>query len=77
MTLTNHRPGGGTVVLVEGFFDCMKVTQAEYACVSLMGCSLSGEQERLIAAHFQHVTIMLDGDDAGRRAASELSSSLA
>jgi DNA primase len=31
----------GAVVLVEGFFDCMKVTQAEHVCVALMGCSLS------------------------------------
>src|ERR1019366_9420159 len=31
----------GAVVLVEGFFDCIKVVQAERACVALMGCSLS------------------------------------
>ena len=35
----------GTVILVEGFFDCIKVTQAEHACVALMGCSMSAEQE--------------------------------
>ena len=35
----------GTVVLVEGFFDCMKVVLAEHACVALMGCSMSGDQE--------------------------------
>ena len=35
----------GAVVLVEGFFDCMKVVLAEHACVALMGCSMSGDQE--------------------------------
>ena len=41
----------GAVVLVEGFFDCMKVTQAEHVCVALMGCSLSKEQEAQTVAH--------------------------
>ena len=63
-------------VLVEGFFDCMKVVQAEHVCVALMGCSLSVEQEAQLMAHFRRVVIMLDGDVAGRRAAVEIAGRL-
>ena len=66
----------GTVVLVEGFFDCMKVVQAEHVCVALMGCSLSDEQEAQLLERFRHVVIMLDGDEAGRRAAVETAARL-
>jgi DNA primase len=67
----------GSVVLVEGFFDCMKVVQAEHVCVALMGCSMSGEQEIQLASHFRQVIIMLDGDEPGRKAATELAGRLA
>jgi DNA primase len=67
----------GTVVLVEGFFDCMKVVLAEHACVALMGCSMSGDQEEQLVAHFRQVVIMLDGDEAGRKAAGEIAGRLA
>jgi DNA primase len=67
----------GDVVLVEGFFDCIKVTQAEHACVALMGCSMSEEQEAQLVAHFRRVVIMLDGDEAGRKAAGEMAGRLA
>ena len=66
----------GVVVLVEGFFDCIKVVQAGYICVALMGCSLSEDQEELLARHFRQVVIMLDGDDTGRRAAGEIAGRL-
>jgi DNA primase len=61
-----------SVVVVEGFFDCLKVTQAGFPCVALMGCSLSAEQKELLARHFRAVRLMLDGDEAGRSAISEL-----
>jgi DNA primase len=64
--------GDLSVVLVEGFFDCMKVTQAGFACVALMGCTMSKTQEHLLAEYFGHVIVMLDGDDAGRGAAVEI-----
>ena len=67
----------GTVVLVEEFFDCIKVTQAEHACVALMGCSMSAEQEAQLVVHFRRVVIMLDGDEAGRNATGEIVSRLA
>jgi DNA primase len=68
---------GTTVVLVEGFFDCLKVHQARLPCVvALMGCSLSRRQEALLQQHFRQVTLMLDGDNAGRRAAAMIAARL-
>jgi len=64
--------GRGVVVVVEGFFDCMKVWQAGFPAVALMGCSLSGEQEELLAAHFRGAWLMLDGDEAGRKGTAEI-----
>jgi len=57
-----------SVVLAEGFFDCMKVTQAGFPCVALMGSTMSNAQEEIIREHFAHVVVMLDGDEAGRGA---------
>jgi DNA primase len=67
----------GAVVLVEGFFDCIKVVQAEHVCTALIGCSLSEDQEAQLVAHFRQVVVMLDGDEAGRRAAGEIAGRLA
>jgi len=65
-----------SVVVVEGFFDCMKVSQAGYPCVGLMGCSMSKAQEKLLADHFGEVVLMLDGDEAGRNATEEIADRL-
>jgi DNA primase len=69
-----HRAAGtgqSNVIVVEGFFDCLKVYQAGFRSVTaLMGSSLYEEQCRLLAARFGHITLMLDGDVTGRRASS-------
>jgi DNA primase len=65
-----------SVVLVEGFFDCMKVTQAGFPCVALMGSTMSNVQEELIRELFAHVVLMLDGDEAGRGAAEGIADRL-
>ena len=58
--------GEDRVVVVEGFFDCMKLHQAgQSGVVALMGCSLAGDQERLLTQRFSHIAIMLDADAAG------------
>ena len=58
-----------TVILVEGYFDCMRVHQEGFSWVAaLMGSSLSIEQEGLLSAHFERLILMLDGDTAGRAA---------
>jgi DNA primase len=60
---------GRAVIVVEGFFDCFNVHQAGFPCVvALMGCALSQRQETLLQQHFREVTLMLDGDNPGRRA---------
>ncbi len=54
-----------TVCVVEGFFDCMKVHEAGFACVAIMGSSLSNEQEVLLCRYFVKVILLFDGDAAG------------
>ena len=57
------------VVVVEGFFGCMKVNEAALPCVALMGSSLSQEQEELFVGRFRRAVPMFDGDEAGRTTA--------
>ena len=47
--------GATWAVLVEGYFDCIRVAQARFPCVALMGCTLSDEQESLLARHFRRL----------------------
>ncbi|HEY5233256.1 MAG TPA: CHC2 zinc finger domain-containing protein [Verrucomicrobiae bacterium] len=59
-----------TLVIVEGFFGCMKLQQ--HGCrkvVALMGSTMSAAQEELIRRHtdsHSQVIVMLDEDEAGR-----------
>jgi DNA primase len=72
-----HRVTAQEVIIVEGFFDCMKVWQALHPFVlALMGSSLSEQQENLLLKQFKKVTLMLDGDKAGREAAEEIAERL-
>ena len=64
-------------VMVEGFFDCLRVHQTGYGkVIALMGVSLSEVQETLLLARFREVVLMLDGDEAGRRATQQLAERL-
>jgi DNA primase len=61
------------LIVVEGFFDCMKVSQAGYPfVVALMGCSLSEEQKELLVKNAGMVLLMLDGDEAGQKGTDEI-----
>jgi DNA primase len=71
-----NNPRNDRIVLVEGFFDCMKVQQAGYPCVALLGSTLSKEQEQLLCQHFTHVVLLFDGDEAGRKATDDCLSRL-
>ena len=54
---------GGVAIVVEGFFDCLKVHQAGYGnVVALMGASVSDRQAELLLTQLSRV-----GSDAGRR----------
>lgn len=63
-----HRAAAGCgVVVVEGFFDCMRVHQAGFSSVvALMGSALSQQQADLLAGRFTEIVLMLDGDPAGQ-----------
>jgi DNA primase len=76
-----HRAAAGgeeTVVLVEGFFDCLRVHQAGIrSVVALMGSALSERQRWLLQERFREIVLMLDGDEAGRRASRKVAAQLA
>jgi DNA primase len=58
-----------SVIVVEGFFDCLKVHQAGLpGVVALMGCWLSHQQEALLCTRFRNIRLMLDADPAGKQA---------
>ena len=63
-------PPGQPLIIVEGFFDVMKLWQLGVRkCVALMGSSLSATQAGLLTARLtpgSHVIVMFDEDDAGR-----------
>jgi DNA primase len=64
---------GGVAIVVEGFFDCLKVHQAGYGnVVALMGASVSDRQAELLDTYFRELVVMLDGDEAGWRASRVL-----
>ena len=66
-----HRAAGtdSSVVVVEGFFDCMKVHQAGIrSVVALMGSALYEPQRQILLERFRRVILLLDGDSTGRKA---------
>ena len=66
------------LIVVEGFFDCMRVHQAGFPCVvALMGARLSRAQRALVTDRFSSVVLLLDGDPTGRRATVQIASDLA
>jgi len=74
-------PPGKPLVIVEGFFDCMKLHQN--GCrkvVALMGSTMSAMQEELIRSHINErsqVLIVLDEDEAGRTGRDDIAVRLA
>lgn len=75
------QPAETPLVIVEGFFDAIKLHQ--HGCrkvVALMGSHLSAAQEELIrqttTAHSQ-IIVMLDEDDAGQAAREQIAGRLA
>jgi DNA primase len=63
-------PADKPLVIVEGFFDCMKIHQNGWRkVVALMGSTMSATQEKLIRQHttgHSHVIVMLDENEAGK-----------
>jgi DNA primase len=68
---------GDTVVAVEGFFDCLRVSQAGVEnVVALLGTELYQHPAQLLCDRFRGVLLMLDGDEAGRRAQARVAARL-
>ncbi len=74
-----HRVAGAeALVVVEGFFPVFRLHALRIPSVALTGTALSERQEALIAAsHAKRVTLLMDGDDAGRAAAAAIAPRLA
>lgn len=69
---------GDQVIVVEGFFDCMRLHQAGFtSVVALMGARLSTAQKALLADRFGQVVLLLDGDATGQAATRQIASDLA
>jgi DNA primase len=75
-----HRAADGvdhSVVVVEGFFDCMKVHQAGIrSVVALMGSVLYEPQRQALLKRFNRVILLLDGDPTGRKASTVIAQRL-
>jgi DNA primase len=75
-----HRAVAATansVVVVEGFFDCMKVHQAGIrSVVALMGSALYEPQRQVLLDRFRLVILLLDGDSTGRKASTVIAHKL-
>lgn len=69
----HHRvdPSSSALVVVECPWGVMRLAQIGVAAVALLGTSMSEHQAELLSRR-EHVTLLLDGDAAGRRAAREL-----
>ena len=69
--------GETSIIVVEGFFDCMKVHQAGMqSVVALMGSALYEPQRRALLSRFRQVILMLDGDMTGRKATAAIAANL-
>jgi DNA primase len=69
--------GQDTVIVVEGYFDCMKVHQAGQPCVvAMMGCCLSDETEKVLLERFGKLVLMLDADLTGQQATRSIADRL-
>src|ERR1035437_1350686 len=77
----SKEPANTPLVIVEGFFGCMKLYQ--FGCkkvVALMGSTMSAAQEALIEQHTDRhspVIVMLDEDEAGRTGREDIAVRLA
>ena len=69
-----HRVSGSEhLTLVEGYFSIFRLFELGIPSVALMGSTLSDRQQGLLArSGATHLSLFLDGDDAGRQATAEL-----
>jgi DNA primase len=60
--------GNKPVFLVEGFFACIHIVKAGFEAVSLMGTTVSSYQLDMMKQTRRFYLLMMDGDEAGRKA---------
>jgi DNA primase len=74
-------PADKPLIIVKGFFDCMKLHQFGFRkVVALMGSTMSAAQEELIKRHTDRnsqVIVMLDEDEAGKAGREDIAVRLA
>lgn len=71
-----HLLKGETVIVTEGEFDAMKVHQAGFNAVSVMGAKFSIEQVNKLVEFGQDVVIFFDNDEVGQEQAGRLRKAL-
>jgi DNA primase len=65
------------LVVVEGYFAAIHLHGLRVPAVALMGTSVSVQQLELLAhANARHITVLLDGDEAGRAASEEVAGAI-
>jgi DNA primase len=68
---------GVEAIVVEGYFDVLRLYEAGYRCVvSIMGAAITDEQIELLKEHFDRVLLLLDADEAGRKATVSIAEKL-
>jgi DNA primase len=64
------------VFLVEGFFACIHIVKAGFDAIALMGTTVSPHQLSLMKEARKFYIVMLDGDEAGRKATPNIENKL-
>lgn len=70
----HRQPRPGPLIVVEGPWDAMRLDQLGLGAVALLGLTASRPQLHLLST--RSCLVLLDGDDAGRRAADRLAQDL-
>lgn len=69
----DHFKRGGGAVVMEGYTDCLMAHQHELQnCVAVLGTALGERHLQLLRRYTDSITLVLDGDDAGRRRTNEI-----
>jgi DNA primase len=68
----NFKAGGGAIVM-EGYTDCLMAHQNGIDnCVAVLGTALGERHLQLLRRYTDCITLVLDGDEAGRRRTNEI-----
>ncbi|MCE5301321.1 MAG: DNA primase [Spirochaetia bacterium] len=72
-----RRHAGGTIVIVEGYMDCVTVYAAGIKnVVASLGTALTADQAKMLKRYCEKVVVMYDMDDAGRQGAARAGDNL-